>query len=106
MHPRWWNTDKPYANTWWRKQRALFFSQEENVLCVMCQSVGRTTIATELDHKKPFGQSWALFGEPNNWQGLCATCLSGVKRQQENHGYSQACGVDGVPTDRNHPWNQ
>lgn len=105
-HPRWWNPDKPYANTWWRKQRELFFSKAENVLCAICLIFGRDTIATELDHKRPFGRSWALFSDPNNWQGLCVLCHSGIKRVQENRGYSKACDLDGVPIDAGHPWSK
>jgi hypothetical protein len=65
-----------------------------------------TVIATVIDHKIPHKGDYELFWNQDNWQSLCASCHSGVKRIQENHGYSQACGVDGVPTDAGHPWNK
>jgi 5-methylcytosine-specific restriction enzyme A len=65
-----------------------------------------TVVATIVDHKIPHKGDYDLFWNQDNWQSLCASCHSGVKRMQENHGYSQQCGVDGVPIDAGHPWNK
>ena len=65
-----------------------------------------TVVATVIDHKIPHKGDYDLFWNQDNWQSLCASCHSGVKRMQETHGYSQSCGVDGQPIDVGHPWNK
>jgi len=46
-----------------------------------------------------------LFWDESNWQPLCASCHSGIKRIQDHNGFSQAAGIDGQPIDPGHPWN-
>ena len=59
-----------------------------------------------MDHKRPHKGDYNLFWDSDNWQGLCASCHSAIKRVQDNKGYSSACGVDGQPIDENHPFNK
>jgi 5-methylcytosine-specific restriction enzyme A len=93
-----------YDSVRWRKARAMFLRYSP--LCCMCSKRGMTVVATIVDHKIPHKGDYDLFWNQDNWQSLCASCHSGVKRIQENHGYSQQCGVDGVPIDAGHPWNK
>ena len=93
-----------YDSVRWRKARAMHLRY--NPLCVMCEKRGLTVIGTVVDHKIPHKGNEVLFWDQSNWQTLCPSCHSGVKRMQENHGYSQACGVDGTPIDNGHPWNK
>lgn len=92
-----------YDSARWRKARIRHLN--EFPLCALCARQGITTAATVVDHIRPHDENYDLFWDSDNWQSLCATCHSGIKAMQERHGYSQAAGVDGIPIDRNHPWN-
>jgi len=96
--------NRMYDSVRWRKAAKHFLNA--NPLCIMCAKIGRDTAATVVDHIKPHEGDYDLFWDSSNWQALCATCHSGVKRMQENHGYSQACDKDGFPIDANHPFNK
>jgi len=61
-----------YYTARWRAWRAQVLSR--NPFCVDCQRLGRTTIATEIDHVVPHRGDLARFWDPTNVQGLCATC--------------------------------
>jgi 5-methylcytosine-specific restriction enzyme A len=91
-----------YDTREWRKMRARQLA--EHPLCAMCERMGRITAATIADHIIPHNNNHKLFFDNNNLQSLCSTCHSGIKRMADIHGYSQACGVDGIPVDLNHPW--
>lgn len=93
-----------YDTVRWRKARARHL--DNHPLCVMCLQQGRDTMATVIDHIIEHKGDYDMFWDEDNWQSLCAPCHSGNKRQQEHHGYSQACGDDGVPIDVNHPYNK
>lgn len=101
---------RPYDSERWRKARAWFLAQ--NPLCAYCARMGRDKGATAVDHIKPWkegktaAERYQLFWDSENWQPLCASCHSGVKRMEDLHGYSQACGVDGLPLDPRHPWSR
>jgi len=92
-----------YDTPRWRKARALFLAQHP--LCVLCARAGRDEVANVVDHIRPHGNDPVLFWDEDNWQPLCATCHSGIKRLQENRGHSAAAGLDGTPIDPGHPWN-
>lgn len=91
-----------YDTPRWRKLRDLVLLQEP--LCRMCSAMGRVTMATVVDHITPHKGNQKLMWDRANLQALCASCHSGNKRMQEAHGYSQACGQDGLPLDQKHPW--
>lgn len=93
-----------YDTARWRKARARFLNA--NPLCVMCEQRGMIVPATIVDHVTPHEGNAELFWSEDNFQSLCPTCHSGVKRVQDHHGYSQACGVDGLPSDPLHPFNK
>jgi len=93
-----------YHTPRWRKERKAFLV--DNPLCVLCKKRGKLTVATVVDHIKEHKWDYNLFWDINNWQSLCASCHSGTKRVADHHGYSQACGTDGLPLDESHPWNK
>lgn len=95
--------NKLYDSARWRKIRDMVLNQEP--LCCLCLKSGKETPSTVVDHIKPHENDPKLFYDRENMQGLCASCHSGVKRMQENHGYSQACDAQGFPVDPLSPWN-
>ena len=80
----------------------------------MCKDMGRVTVATVADHKIPWrtgkseDEKMRLFWDENNLNSLCSHCHSAVKQSEEKGGraYDTACGVDGLPIDKRHIWNQ
>ena len=93
-----------YDSRKWRKARLVFLNV--NPLCVYCERIGRISIATVVDHIKPHKGDEELFWDQDNWQPLCKDCHDSAKAIEESRGYAQGCGVDGVPVDKNHPWNE
>lgn len=93
-----------YDTTRWRKARALYLTGHP--LCVMCSRAGRDEPANVVDHIIKHEGNVELFWDEKNWMALCASCHSGIKRMQEQHGYSQACDESGSPLDSKHPWNR
>lgn len=96
------NKQRMYDSVRWRTSRRRHLA--EHPLCVICERQGRTTAATVVDHTIPHKGDPLLFWDRSIWQSLCATCHSGIKRIQENRGYSAAAGIDGLPIDAGHPW--
>lgn len=86
----------------WRLKARRFLKL--NPLCALCQARGRTTLAACVDHIVPHKGDQLLFWAEANWQGLCPPCHSSRKQQAERRGYDATPGVDGMPTDPNHPW--
>ena len=66
----------------WRRLRAWFIRQPENVLCVECRKEGRYEVAKVVDHIIPRRQRPDLALEPSNLQGLCSF-HHGAKRARE-----------------------
>ena len=93
-----------YDSSRWRKARKQFLA--DHPLCVMCLQHGLIVPATIVDHIQPHNNDLQLFYDSANFQSLCATCHSGIKRIQDNHGYSQSCDSSGIPLDINHPWSK
>lgn len=79
--------------------------QRTNYLCEDCQVDGRITLATVVDHITPLSKGGPDTDE--NTRNLCDE--HDAKRTAEQFGFKapkQPIGVDGRPTDRNHPWNR
>ena len=93
-----------YDSVRWRKARVRHLA--EYPLCVLCERQGMEKAASVVDHIKEHKGDSDLFWDPYNWQSLCPPCHSRLKQIQEHHGHSAAVGVDGMPVDTNHPWNQ
>jgi 5-methylcytosine-specific restriction enzyme A len=88
-----------------RWQRRAKLQITEYPLCSMCLARNVATPATVADHITPHHGDHQLFyfGE---LQSLCQRCHSSRKKQQETYGYQRDVGVDGWPTDPNHPANK
>ena len=96
-------TGRLYDKSRWRRSRRVFLAR--NPLCRMCHQIGKTTLATLVDHIKPHKGDKVLFWDQGNWQGLCATCHSGAKAVLERTGKMRGCDVHGAPLDPGHHWN-
>lgn len=72
-------------------------------LCVKCLELGFTIAATELDHIVPLFKN----GEEkrSNRQGLCEEHHAEKTRADRSY-KPKGVGVDGLPTDPRHFWNQ
>lgn len=53
----------------WQRARAAYLA--EHPLCVECESEGRLTTATEVDHIEAHRGDVVKFWDRDNWQGLC-----------------------------------
>lgn len=94
----------PYNDRRWQKARRMFL--RAHPLCAMCDKVGIITTATVVDHITPHDGDYDLFWDMDNWQPLCASCHSGIKRVADRHGASQTCDINGNPIDPGHRWNR
>jgi 5-methylcytosine-specific restriction enzyme A len=73
-------------------------------LCAYCLQQGLVVPATCADHIVPHkGDAHAFFY--GQLQSLCDACHSGLKQQEEKHGFGKAIGIDGYPIDARHPFN-
>jgi 5-methylcytosine-specific restriction protein A len=85
----------------WERMRRLHLQRQP--LCAFCERRGVTTAATIVDHIVPHKGDAKLFWDTNNYQSACKTCHDSVKAQIERSGFSKEIGLDGWPTDPNHP---
>jgi 5-methylcytosine-specific restriction endonuclease McrA len=93
-----------YQNTRWKKLAKHYL--DKNPLCVPCLSAGKTTAATIVHHITEHKGDCQLFWNEDNFQAVCASCHSGHIRVGEHQGYSQSADENGIPLDKNHPWNK
>lgn len=56
----------------WQKARKEFL--QDNRYCKLCQTQGKQTLATIVDHIKPHRGDQTLFWDKTNWQPLCKKC--------------------------------
>lgn len=69
----------------WQQARAAFLARPENALCARCQTKGKLTPATVVDHIKSHHGDQVLFWDRNNWQPLCKICHD-IKTATEDAG--------------------
>ena len=93
-----------YNSQRWRNLRKNFL--DLNPLCVYCKQAGKIKPADVVDHIVPHKGNLKLFWDESNLQALCKTCHDSAKALKENKGIAPGCGLDGVPLDKNHPWNR
>jgi len=93
---------KLYGSTRWRHTRLQVFDRD-GYECAMCH---RVIARPHCDHIKPHDGDLDLFYDMGNLQTLCPRCHNTRKAMIDRHGYSQACGQDGLPVDPGHPWNK
>ena len=70
-----------------------------------CLERGLIERATVVDHVEPHKGDWTAFCT-GKLQSLCEPCHNSAKQQIELRGYRCDIGVDGLPTDPNHPFNR
>jgi 5-methylcytosine-specific restriction enzyme A len=74
-------------------------------LCKFCLERGNVTAATAVDHVEPHHGDWTGF-VTSKLQSLCEPRHKSANREIELHGYRSDIGLDGYPTDPNHPFNR
>ena len=89
-----------YKTARWQRMRGMQLKRYP--LCKMCLSDGVVTPATVVDHVVPHNGDWHFF-ILGPLQSLCATHHNSTKKQEEINGFSPQVGLDGWPTDHNHP---
>lgn len=97
-----------YGSMQWRHIRLAVLDRDE-FLCQQCLRMGRETllsISSPVHHKTPHKGDRKLFFDMENLESVCKCCHDTIMQMAEKHGYSQACDVNGHPTDPNHPWNR
>src|SRR5262249_52577607 len=92
-----------YRTARWQRLRRLQLIREP--LCKFCLERGIATAADVVDHIVPHRGDWTKF-VTGKLQSLCESCHKSVKRQIELHGNRHDIGLDGLPTDPNHPFNR
>jgi len=92
-HPFW---DKWYDRACWRKRAAHQLRVEP-----FCRSCG--AVASVVDHVEPHRGNWNAF-RLGDVQSLCKSCHDGGKRFEEVRGFDNRIGLDGLPTDKRHPF--
>jgi 5-methylcytosine-specific restriction endonuclease McrA len=92
-----------YKTARWRRLRKHQLKAEP--LCRFCLERGIVTPANVVDHVVLHKGNCTEFvtGKP---QSLCEHCHNSTKRQIELRGYRRDVGIDGYPTDLNHPFNR
>src|SRR5215468_420511 len=94
--------DKFYKTARWKRLRKLQLTQHP--LCKFCLERGIVTAANAVDHVEPHKGDWTKF-LTGKLQSLCEPCHKSAKRQIELRGSRCDIGLDGFPTDPNHPFN-
>ena len=84
----------------WKRLRA--FQLKQHPLCAFCMRKGLVVPATVVDHIESHRGDWNKF-VTGKLQSLCAPCHDGAKQEIDKRGYSTEIGVDGWPTDPQHP---
>jgi len=92
-------------SVWYNKARWRHMAKAQlrkEPLCCMCSNNGRIVPATVADHVNPHrgNQNQFWFGK---LQSLCASHHNTTKKADELRGFSTEIGIDGYPTDSNHP---
>lgn len=74
-------------------------------MCKPCLARGRITPATVCHHKDKASKANPATFYDGPFESLCAPCHDSDAQSQERRGYSNEIGLDGWPTDENHPFN-
>jgi len=100
----------PYrqAVTRWYKSARWYRLRKHQLMlqpfCAMCLDNNTVTLATVVDHVIPHK------GDPNSFwlgrlQSLCLPHHNKTKLEMESKGYATDIGMDGFPSDPDHPFN-
>jgi 5-methylcytosine-specific restriction protein A len=75
--------------------RERFF--RANPLCRICESKGKLTLATQLDHIEALHKGGA--NSDDNYQGLCEECHKAKTAIDKGYKQRKAIGIDGWPVE-------
>ena len=89
----------PLTSNAWRKLRRSVLASEP--LCRHCTAQGKTTVATDLDHRDNDPSNNDLV----NLVPLCHSCHSKKTMRDMGHNVRMGCASDGTPLDPWHHWN-
>ena len=92
-----------YKTARWKRLRQM--QQRQHPLCKFCLERGIVTVANVADHVHPHQGDWTEF-ITGALQSLCEPCHKSAKREIELRGFRYDIGLDGYPTDPNHPFNR
>ena len=92
-----------YDSYKWRKLKR--HQLRAHPLCAKCAAKGKVTAAGVVHHTVPHKGDLTLF-YLGQLESLCAHCHDGITQQDERNGFSMEIGLDGWPTDPNHPANR
>ena len=90
----------PLTSAAWRKLRRSVLASEP--CCRMCIAMGKTVVATDLDHYNNDPSDNRL----ENLQPLCHSCHSRKTQRDQGFNVSMGCASDGTPLDPCHHWNR
>ena len=97
---------KLYYTKRWKQLRVKILTRD-SYQCQKCKTAltdGRSNPhSAVVHHKTPHKGNLELFYDPINLEAVCWKCHSGALQSEEVLGYSTEIGLDGWPTDENHP---
>ena len=100
-----------YDTPRWRQMRAAYF--KVHPLCPDCSLLGRTVVATHLDHVLSVAERPDLAWDWSNLRGLChahhsekTAQVDGAFGRKKGRRCVKGCDLSGWPIDPNHPWLQ
>jgi 5-methylcytosine-specific restriction endonuclease McrA len=70
-----------YSTYRWQKARKRYLRQRPT--CVLCEQIGRTSVADTVDHIQPHKGDMTLFWSEANWQPTCKRCHDSRKAMLE-----------------------
>ena len=96
-----------YGSSKWKKARYEFL--QTIPICENCNAEKSTVV----DHKIAHKGNLELFWDVTNWQALCRRCHNRKTALQDSTFAGKSsifkpesfCSDDGIPLDKNHPWN-
>ena len=83
----------------WQKAARAFLAHPANAYC---ECGNRATLVR---HKISIAKRPDLRMSPSNWMPGCVRC-NRLDVEREKRGYSDEIGSDGLPVDKNHPFNR
>lgn len=97
------STDVMKQGTRWQKVRDMWLT--DHPLCCMCQTLGKLTPATVVDHVIPHRNDPKLMWDSSNYQSLCSHHHNSTKQHWERSGI-YGCDEHGFPIDPSNHWNR
>ena len=87
----------------WRRNSKAYLAAHP--LCAACETAGKLTAATQVDHIVPLKRGGNRF-DWDGLQGLCDACHATKTLIDEQGKQRAGVSVDGTPLSPNHWWNR